>query len=390
MGYSYRYFFPFVGEIIYLIILSWGEALKGLKAFRTENSHFPAWIFPVMVSLFLVGLASGYIDLYLNFRKDNKEKKDFLLEFYDKLPPGVSIAATEVGRLSAFNPHLIIHDLSGLNDPEFRYGFIAEDLFIRHPDIITFVHDHYEGMIEQIKGHPQFTKYISALNFLPETSNLSLGAGIFVNIDSPRARAIFEVMRNDMGLNKMIVSQGGRVGFYFTHFPPILDARGYHPLLGPLLGTGNTERCRDILKVEACDPFSLLMGSGWSSPETWENFGGVRAMEGSRGLLFLPVDFPSTTTISISFYPYQYDYPPRLKVKLVCNNSDVLKEYQAHSGLNFHKWTIPQHILKKGINELALVPNRMVSPREIDSENNDPRRLSLWLHSVEYTLKGPE
>jgi hypothetical protein len=388
MGYSYRYFFPFTGGIIYLMILSWGDALLGLKALSDGNSRFSARVFLVVVFLFLIGMGAGYVDLYLNFRAENKENKDSLLEFFHKLPPGVSVAATEVGRLSAYNPHLIIHDLSGLNDPEFRHGFIADDLFKRHPDIIAFVHDHYEGMIGQIKNHPEFSQYLRALNMLPDAANISFGTGIYINIDSPKAKKILEVMRNDKNLNRMIASQGGRVGFYFPHFPPILNSRGYHPLLGSLLGTGNPEICRESLKVEACDPFSLLMGSGWAPPETWANIGCVRAMDGSRGLLFLPLDSPSTTTVSLSFYPYKVNHPPRLKVNLVCNNSDVLDEYQSHSGLNIHKWIIFGHILKKGINNLVLAPNRTVSPQAIDPENLDSRQLSLWLYSLEFSLEN--
>jgi hypothetical protein len=74
-------------------------------------------------------------------------------------------------------------------------------------------------------------------------------------------------------------------------------------------------------------------------------------------------------------------------MKFLCNDWVILENYNVHPGMNSQQWIIPQHCLKKGINNLVLVPNRTVSPQAIDPESQDPRRLSIWLHSVDYTLK---
>ncbi|MBN1901801.1 hypothetical protein JW926_10815 [Candidatus Sumerlaeota bacterium] len=387
MGYGYRYFFPFMGGVVYLIILTWSWLLEDAPPFRSRNSRIPAWIFCVIVSLSLIAINAGYVDLYINFKKENEDNKDYMMEFFRKLPPGASIAATEVGAISTRSPHIFVHDLSGLNDPEFRRGFRADDLFRRNPDIICYVHEHYGGINKRIREHPSFSRYLRAINFLRDKTNSSLGSAVYVNIDSTRANEILNLMRQDKNLNEYFLSMGAKVGFDLFHFPPILDSEGRHPLLGPFLGKGYSETCRETLKPDIGNPFSLLVGSGWSPPETWKNFGNVLPMEGQGGVLFLPLDSPSTTTVSISFYPYQHDYPPKLKLKLFCNNHDILDEYCVHSNRNFHKWTIPQHILRKGINELVLMPNRTISPKDVDPESQDPRHLSIWLYSVEYALE---
>ena len=114
----------------------------------------------------------------------------------NKLPAGVSVAATETGLISAANPHLVIYDLSGLNDPVFCHGFDSNELFRRKPDVFTLVHGDYHGMNRGIFQHPDFKKYRCAVNIFPERGDQFLDATIYVNTSSPEGEKIFSVLKN--------------------------------------------------------------------------------------------------------------------------------------------------------------------------------------------------
>lgn len=70
-----------------------------------------------------------------------------------RLPPGASIAASEVGYLGAVNPAVTLIDMAGLNDTRIaRQGFSMEDLLARAPDLIWLPHHDYTGLRAAILG----------------------------------------------------------------------------------------------------------------------------------------------------------------------------------------------------------------------------------------------
>jgi hypothetical protein len=84
----------------------------------------------------------------------------FHLDDFSALPDDLVIATTEIGRLSAMNPHKAIIDLAGLNDTELaRSRFSAEHLFAHaRPDLIYMPHPDYRGMQRELTGSPIFIK----------------------------------------------------------------------------------------------------------------------------------------------------------------------------------------------------------------------------------------
>lgn len=72
------------------------------------------------------------------------------------LPPGASIAASEVGYLGAVAPGVTVIDLVGLNDTRIaRRGLSMDDLLARAPDLIWLPHTHYTGLRAAILRDPR-------------------------------------------------------------------------------------------------------------------------------------------------------------------------------------------------------------------------------------------
>lgn len=72
------------------------------------------------------------------------------------LPPGASIAASEVGLIGAAAPHVGVIDLSGLNDNDIAlHGFRMDALLDRKPVLIWFPHTHYTWQRQQMFCSPR-------------------------------------------------------------------------------------------------------------------------------------------------------------------------------------------------------------------------------------------
>ncbi len=68
-----------------------------------------------------------------------------------QLPRGVVLAASEYGYIGSRHPHITIIDLVGLHDRQVaRYGFSADYLFSRKPDILWFPHSVYTWATKEI------------------------------------------------------------------------------------------------------------------------------------------------------------------------------------------------------------------------------------------------
>jgi len=79
-----------------------------------------------------------------------------------RLPPGASMAASEVGYLGYIAPRMPIIDLVGLNDTRIGMrGFSMNDLLERAPDLIWFPHLDYTGLRSAMLTDPRlFDRYI--------------------------------------------------------------------------------------------------------------------------------------------------------------------------------------------------------------------------------------
>jgi hypothetical protein len=101
-----------------------------------------------------------------------------------KLPPGSTIAATEIGRLAAENPHVNILDLSGLHDARIaQHGFSVEYLLERSPDLIWLPHPDYTAIVYSMISSDSFQE---AYLFLPGI----LDYGIALRRDSSVIRGL--------------------------------------------------------------------------------------------------------------------------------------------------------------------------------------------------------
>jgi hypothetical protein len=102
-----------------------------------------------------------------------------------RLPPGASIAASEVGYLGAVNPAVTLIDIAGLNDTRIaRQGFSMDNLLARAPDLIWLPHHDYTGMRAEILAEARlYHDYLvldGAFNY-----------GLAIRRDSPH-RAVIE------------------------------------------------------------------------------------------------------------------------------------------------------------------------------------------------------
>jgi hypothetical protein len=91
-------------------------------------------------------------------------------DFVKHLPPGTSIAATEVGYPGAVAPQVKLIDLSGLNDPDIaEHGFSPERLLQRKPDVIWLPYSHYTFELGALLADPNlisnYTVYAGAFSF---------------------------------------------------------------------------------------------------------------------------------------------------------------------------------------------------------------------------------
>ena len=86
------------------------------------------------------------------------------------LPPGATVAASEVGYLGAIAPQVNIIDIAGLNDTEIAvHGFTMESLLARRPDIIWMPHYDYTYQRGEMLTDPMLLRdydlYAGAANY---------------------------------------------------------------------------------------------------------------------------------------------------------------------------------------------------------------------------------
>ncbi len=121
-------------------------------------------------------------------KKDGPRSYWFKLDEFAKLPDDLVIATTEVGFLSAINPHKRIIDLAGLNDRAFAHRpFDPELLLGRYrPDLIYMPHEDYKTITEALVSSPQFANYRHLSKYHTRTRKF----GVAIRLDSPHFEAM--------------------------------------------------------------------------------------------------------------------------------------------------------------------------------------------------------
>jgi len=386
MGYGYRYYYPYIFVLFILIILSLKKEKEQPETGRPSGGGIVPSLCPFAAFVLLFILYTGYLSFGQLPFLYKKKKKDVFAKIIKILPPGISVAATEVGKLSAMNPRIIVHDLSGLNDSEFCGGFDPDVLFDRNPDILSLIHDHYHGMIHRIKKHPRFQSYLCAVNLSLWEKNSSFMSCIYINIDSPRIENILQALRTS-GIAEDIGAIGGKFGFQ-SNRKSLFESgnRDIVPFTCVGLGANTDSGIKNYMVIDPCDPFSLLMGVGWHIPETWKGFGCARAMNHTFASFFIPVDSPAPLRLSLSFFPYKPDISPPLNLMISWNDNLLPEDYIPLTGVNNHSWIIPQKLVTKGINKVSLIANRVLIPWKVEPSSQDPRPICIWIHSIECSI----
>ena len=168
MGYHFRYYQPLVPLLAAVAFLMAAQARPAPSAIAQTRALAPVALMLVacllawnLWRLRLVRLGSPLEGGRIAVHEEAPVMR--IIRFLQEAPPGLTIAATEVGMLGFFNPEATIVDLSGLNDRAFSTGFDADALFARKPDAITLVHYHYRGMVRRIVAHPEFARFRAVL-----------------------------------------------------------------------------------------------------------------------------------------------------------------------------------------------------------------------------------
>lgn len=191
MGYHLRYYQPLIPM---LVALMWAVAREFDSPLKSRSARI--LLGATLASVLCVATVRDVRDL-VNYRAGNDTTGRFIptaertvvQRFLAQAPPGVSIAATEVGYLGYLCSKATIIDLSGLNDVEFSRGFDADALFARRPDAICLVHPDYQGMTRAIREHAEFAQFVPVFS-AGNSENIDLTATVHVDTRSEHYAAL--------------------------------------------------------------------------------------------------------------------------------------------------------------------------------------------------------
>ena len=207
MGYSGRFYYPAWPVLIYLgarsivVLLAlhpqWPQVLKtwttGKRGLRTV---LQATILFILLAVLQrpANVRNTFGKFSINAVYQELGQHNWLsLDKFSALPDELSIASTELGILSAMNPHKIIYDLAGLNDPILaKEGFDPDRLVLEQsPDLIYWPHPDYQEMIFALRENSHFqSDYV-----LYKASELHSFLSVALRKDSP----FFEEMQAILG-----------------------------------------------------------------------------------------------------------------------------------------------------------------------------------------------
>lgn len=200
MGFASRYYVPYLPLIVVPSLLVVDGWLKTLEAGQSSLQMGRGLIVRVILALLVVqGFRSGRVAGWVANADRTLAGSHFIYEpaavtiaakeppvlnaaasgfngwvdlgFGDQvlrpMPPGATVASTEVGYLGVVAPHLNVIDLAGLNDTRIAiHGFDPDDLMQRKPDIILLPHPDYTYQRARILSDPrllqQYDVYIGA------------------------------------------------------------------------------------------------------------------------------------------------------------------------------------------------------------------------------------
>jgi hypothetical protein len=174
MGYEQRFFYPAWPVLAYLGAKSAVHLLYQRPAIA--DRLFPrisgsGRLLPLLAfALVIAGLAAaqkpwqrpgpvGQFDMVAVYRQIGKANWPYL-ERFSILPNKMSMAATELGILSALNPDRVIYDLSGLNDRELAIEGFSDTRLVhdQQPDLIFLPHPDYQDLRKKITESPAFNE----------------------------------------------------------------------------------------------------------------------------------------------------------------------------------------------------------------------------------------
>jgi hypothetical protein len=124
----------------------------------------------------------------------------------------------------------------------------------------------------------------------------------------------------------------------------------------------------------------FYLGRGWASPEHWGKVK-VRAIDGTMGELFLPLSEPVQLNLTFRVYPFEPEREPPLQLALKINNV-ALDPQPVGKWWNELSWVVSEEILRTGLNEVLLIPNRALSPMQVTPPSGDYRKLSVWVEKI--------
>ena len=146
------------------------------------------------------------------------------------------------------------------------------------------------------------------------------------------------------------------------------------------------ERMR--LTIRPGEEASPFLGVGWSTQEQWGEID-ICALDGPWGEFYLPVSEPLPLTLTLRVYPYAPETEPPLGLKIMVNPPQAdLGSKPVGAGWNILKWDVDASILQKGVNDIYIIPSRILSPSSRDSKSGDFRELSVWVERVEVEIKN--
>jgi hypothetical protein len=151
----------------------------------------------------------------------------------------------------------------------------------------------------------------------------------------------------------------------------------------PLLSDASLDRSQSQLIIPIGSVDCAFLGNGWDGIEKWGETC-VRAILGRASLLFLMAG-PMPICIALRVFPYAPDASPPLKLTLILNGIE-LGTRPVREGWNILEWEADAGILKKGVNELLITPNRTIRPSKLAPRNKDERELSVWVEKAEIKI----
>jgi hypothetical protein len=129
-----------------------------------------------------------------------------------------------------------------------------------------------------------------------------------------------------------------------------------------IAGLLRTPDRRSELLLMARDEQSQLTGDGWSAVD-FDVVGPYRWMTATESMLVLPVASAGTTHVRVqALYRDDRDGPTRVALRI---NDTSLPWQPIQPGWRAYEWPLPDNVLPRGTNEMAVVVDRVPAAKTI-------------------------